>query len=373
VVLVVAGCGKGDPTKPPPKPTDPAPFAEATGVVVTARGVFVDGKSLGVLPERLLADPAPLLALLHHGVPTPLAYTEDAPAAVVLAAVLAIDNAIWATTPAPAAADTADEAGGTGTAMRLDEGLVGKPLPRFAITATVGGQPAEVCRAAVPPMARLGDDDRIELVVQVGHGTWQRTLSRVDDVATSEGGADLGRDLRTQKASAFFTDHETIVLTATREATGADLTPVLAAACTAGFVAVQGMPLETATAMLSPPDEPAPARRPRPPASRISIGMPDVEGDLDKAIIRRYIKRNELRLQFCYDEQRKANPGLAGTVQASFLITPAGTVGTHGATGVDQTLAACVDRAIAVIEFPKPKGGGSVQVTYPFTFRPSTP
>jgi len=36
--------------------------------------------------------------------------------------------------------------------------------------------------------------------------------------------------------------------------------------------------------------------------------------------------------------------------------------------GVDGEVASCVADVIKNIEFPKPKGGGGVQVNYPFTF-----
>ena len=39
-------------------------------------------------------------------------------------------------------------------------------------------------------------------------------------------------------------------------------------------------------------------------------------------------------------------------------------------SGVDPEVANCVADVIKGIEFPKPKGGGGVQVNYPFTFRP---
>jgi len=43
--------------------------------------------------------------------------------------------------------------------------------------------------------------------------------------------------------------------------------------------------------------------------------------------------------------------------------------GTRAASGVDPDVASCVAGVIKKIEFPKPKGGGNVQVNYPFVFR----
>ncbi len=101
----------------------------------------------------------------------------------------------------------------------------------------------------------------------------------------------------------------------------------------------------------------------------VSIGQPNAQGDLDKAIIRRYIKRNISKITYCYEKQLLAKPGLAGTVTAQFFITPNGNVASSSGSGLDPTVANCVADVIKGIEFPKPKGGGGVQVNYPFTFR----
>ena len=103
----------------------------------------------------------------------------------------------------------------------------------------------------------------------------------------------------------------------------------------------------------------------------VSIGTPSADGDLDKAIIRRYIRRNQQKFQYCYEKQLLAKPTLSGTVQAQFFITPNGTVATSTAGGVDEGVASCVAEVIKNIEFPKPKGGGGVKVNYPFTFHSS--
>lgn len=104
---------------------------------------------------------------------------------------------------------------------------------------------------------------------------------------------------------------------------------------------------------------------------QVRIGQPSAVGDLDKAIIRRYIKRNIAKITYCYEKQLLAKPGLQGTVSTQFFISPNGTVASANANGVDGEVASCVAAVIKAIEFPKPKGGGGVQVNYPFTFRPT--
>jgi pSer/pThr/pTyr-binding forkhead associated (FHA) protein len=101
----------------------------------------------------------------------------------------------------------------------------------------------------------------------------------------------------------------------------------------------------------------------------VAIGQPNAQGDLDKAIIRRYIKRNQQKIQYCYEKELLAKPNLSGTVMTNFLITPNGNVSSSSGSGVDPNVANCVAEVIRNIEFPKPKGGGNVQVNYPFIFR----
>jgi hypothetical protein len=98
------------------------------------------------------------------------------------------------------------------------------------------------------------------------------------------------------------------------------------------------------------------------------LGQPTTAGDLDKAIIRRYIKQNLSKIQYCYEKQLLAKSGLDGTVMVNFFITNMGTVKASVGSGMDAEVANCVAYVIAAIEFPKPRGGGGVQVNYPFTF-----
>lgn len=92
------------------------------------------------------------------------------------------------------------------------------------------------------------------------------------------------------------------------------------------------------------------------------------EGGYDKDIIRRYIRRNASKLQYCYEKELLAKPGIAGEIQAQFFIMPNGGVTSSTARGFDNEVANCVSGVIASIEFPKPGDGGGVQVNYPLTF-----
>lgn len=99
-----------------------------------------------------------------------------------------------------------------------------------------------------------------------------------------------------------------------------------------------------------------------------TIGMPTSGGNLDKAIIKRYIKRNVDKIAFCYESELMARPGIEGEIMVNFLITGSGTVTSSNGSGFDNKVASCVSHVIKNIEFPRPTDGGNVQVNYPFTF-----
>jgi hypothetical protein len=101
----------------------------------------------------------------------------------------------------------------------------------------------------------------------------------------------------------------------------------------------------------------------------VRIGNAVATGDLDKNIIRRYIRRKLPRIKYCYEKQLLIHPGLEGTVVTQFVIDQDGTVAGSTASGVNTEVAACVADVITTIQFPKPKGGGVVKVRYPFAFR----
>lgn len=110
------------------------------------------------------------------------------------------------------------------------------------------------------------------------------------------------------------------------------------------------------------------------PFPNTTMGQPEATGDMDKAIIRNNIKRKFQNIQYCYEKQLIVTPRLGGTVTAEFFIMPTGEVTTVKARGVDKRVSTCIADVVKKIVFPKPQGGGGVQVRIPFTFKsPSEP
>ena len=100
-------------------------------------------------------------------------------------------------------------------------------------------------------------------------------------------------------------------------------------------------------------------------------GDPAVEGSLTKEEIEAVIRANLAQIKACYERFLQSNRDLAGRVTTNFTISAEGRVtsasvassdlGSPGAEG-------CMTGAIRRWKFPLPRGGGVVQVKYPFVF-----
>jgi hypothetical protein len=110
----------------------------------------------------------------------------------------------------------------------------------------------------------------------------------------------------------------------------------------------------------------------RPEGSANRHSCVKVVGTYDKALIRRYIRRNLDKLQYCYEKALLADPSLEGTVETVFVIAPTGRVASATATGVSPAVSSCVEDVLRAIEFPRATAAAeSTEVHYPFTFRPA--
>jgi hypothetical protein len=102
---------------------------------------------------------------------------------------------------------------------------------------------------------------------------------------------------------------------------------------------------------------------------KVTLGHLSSAGDLDKAIIRRYIKQHLPQIKACYEKELASKPKLSGTVSTQFIIGGDGKVSAVSGSGLPP-VDACVAAVIVKVVFPAPKGGGNVQVNYPFVFHP---
>ncbi len=107
----------------------------------------------------------------------------------------------------------------------------------------------------------------------------------------------------------------------------------------------------------------------------ISDGESTIQGSLDKELIRQVIQRNLGQIRYCYEKELQRKPDLAGKVVVRFEISPNGRVPNarvhSGSTLRDAAVGECITVRIRNWQFPSPKGGGKVIVTYPFVFKPA--
>ena len=97
-------------------------------------------------------------------------------------------------------------------------------------------------------------------------------------------------------------------------------------------------------------------------------GEMEATGAIDKGAVRKVVKDNVTKLQACYEQTLMANPGIAGTVTATFTIDN-GSVTNIKASGVHPDVETCVVKAVQLFKFPP---GEKVDVSYPFTFKPAS-
>ncbi|MDP2312111.1 MAG: AgmX/PglI C-terminal domain-containing protein [Pseudomonadota bacterium] len=102
-------------------------------------------------------------------------------------------------------------------------------------------------------------------------------------------------------------------------------------------------------------------------------GDPIILGALDKSLIDAVIKRNMSQIRYCYQRELTKNPSLGGKITVKFVIAKDGTVSsatTKTTTMNNPAVESCINGRFMRFQFPEPKGGGIVIVSYPFIFSP---
>jgi len=111
------------------------------------------------------------------------------------------------------------------------------------------------------------------------------------------------------------------------------------------------------------------------PGPWIDSPPPEMTGSIDRDLVRQVIRSHVSQIRFCYESRLAVLPDLAGKVRVRFVIGGEGEVTQagidEGTTISDATLRTCVVSKVRGWLFPKPKGGGTAVVTYPFWLRPS--
>ena len=100
---------------------------------------------------------------------------------------------------------------------------------------------------------------------------------------------------------------------------------------------------------------------------------PHTGGGLDRKVIDEEIKSHVREIRACYEEQLKTKK-FSARLASSFVIGATGKVTKAEiatSTVKNKKMEDCILGVIKELDFPPPKGGGRVEVKYPFAFSPS--
>lgn len=99
------------------------------------------------------------------------------------------------------------------------------------------------------------------------------------------------------------------------------------------------------------------------------VGKGEVNGDIDKDLIRRIVRAHLNEVRSCYNSGLTRNPNLEGRVTVQFSIIGTGKVASSVVqenTTKDSAVADCIAKAVKRWTFPRVGKGGTALVTYPF-------
>lgn len=98
--------------------------------------------------------------------------------------------------------------------------------------------------------------------------------------------------------------------------------------------------------------------------------LPGVEGPLEPSDIQRLIKHQLPQLRACYERELLQQPDRKIAIVVKFMINGEGEMIRAEASGGPDRMNQCIVDVLDGMRFPRPRGGGLVEVTYPLRFSP---
>jgi len=111
-----------------------------------------------------------------------------------------------------------------------------------------------------------------------------------------------------------------------------------------------------------------PLARPSRVVPRVRLGKASITGQLDRQLVRRFVRNAVSGFRACYQRQLQKNPKLEGTLALNFVIDVRGQVKAARASGLHKRVDACVAKRASQIVFPHGNWDGTVYVKYPISF-----
>lgn len=146
------------------------------------------------------------------------------------------------------------------------------------------------------------------------------------------------------------------------------VTAMSALAAPDGGVEPTEPPLEFLPATKAPGHFFAPTPRPQPVERSLDLEAPTIAGSLSAAEISAVVKKHLPALRACSETDAGV---LLGRVDVRFTIDPTGATRNPKLwnSTASPAQSSCTLRVVSGFVFPKPRGGGTITVTYPFIYR----
>jgi hypothetical protein len=97
-----------------------------------------------------------------------------------------------------------------------------------------------------------------------------------------------------------------------------------------------------------------------------------VLGSMDPELLRKILKEYLPQFRHCYQKELESNEAAKGVIDLHFRINPNGSVSKIAIKGkrarFSKSGTGCMAGVLKLIDFPKPKGGGVVDVKQPLNF-----
>ena len=96
-------------------------------------------------------------------------------------------------------------------------------------------------------------------------------------------------------------------------------------------------------------------------------------GELDPKLIEKIVNKNRFELQLCFELALRRNREVSGTMKWQWRLDSRGKISNLtlvSSSITDPVMKNCVRKKIAGWKFPRPRRG-SVEITYPFYFKPA--
>lgn len=104
----------------------------------------------------------------------------------------------------------------------------------------------------------------------------------------------------------------------------------------------------------------------------IGGGGAAVDEGLTKEEVARVIQAHMSEIRYCHDASQLKDPMLAGKIMLHFAVGPDGRVKSakeESSTITEKNLSPCILSRLVKWQFPKPRGGVTVKVSFPFLFK----